>query len=215
MAQVHTEARAGLAAPAIRITSTLFGDTSPGETLQQTALSASSSPAPGADVYSSASQKRRVSFINGLRRLSREKTAFLRVDQSATNPRFPSSAPQCEDKQDGSEAIRAGKRFGRDNKRRLKVEFAVMDTDSEKTGFNKGTGNINSGLINIKDDVENDVAMLGGGGGRFRHPRVSLLGKPLNYKAHRRDVNYRRLQARVYNFLERPKSWQSWIYHLA
>jgi hypothetical protein len=48
---------------------------------------------------------------------------------------------------------------------------------------------------------------------RFTQARLSLLGKPLNYKAHRRDMRYRRLQARIYNFLERPKLWKSWIYH--
>lgn len=221
MAQVHTEARPCLTAPAIRITTSAFsGDASSGSSVDNThqpALSASSSsPTPAAEIYSAASQKRRVSFINGLRRLSREKTAFLRVEQPCSvPPRTQSSVTQCVEKQEESDTVKVGRRFGRENRRRLKVEFAIMDTDGEKLTPNKGTASISGGLISIKDDVENDVAMLGGGGGRFRHPRVSLLGKPLNYRAHRRDVSYRRLQARVYNFLERPKSWQSWIYHLA
>jgi len=45
-------------------------------------------------------------------------------------------------------------------------------------------------------------------------PRRSLLGKPLNYRAHRRDARLRRLQAKTYNFLERPKDWKSISYHL-
>jgi len=45
-------------------------------------------------------------------------------------------------------------------------------------------------------------------------PRRSLLGKPINYRAHRRDVKYRRLQNRIYNFLERPKDYPSISYHL-
>ncbi|XP_015835176.1 potassium voltage-gated channel subfamily KQT member 5 isoform X6 [Tribolium castaneum] len=34
---------------------------------------------------------------------------------------------------------------------------------------------------------------------------MSLLGRPLNYRASRRDARYRRIQSRVYNFLERPR----------
>jgi len=45
-------------------------------------------------------------------------------------------------------------------------------------------------------------------------PRQSLLGKPINYRAHRRDVKYRRLQNKIYNFLERPKDYPSISYHL-
>ncbi|PAA64277.1 hypothetical protein BOX15_Mlig012321g1 [Macrostomum lignano] len=43
---------------------------------------------------------------------------------------------------------------------------------------------------------------------------MSLLGKPLGLKNSRQDAKYRRLQARVYNFLERPKTWQSITYHV-
>ena len=49
---------------------------------------------------------------------------------------------------------------------------------------------------------------------RLTQPRMSLLGKPLNYRAHKRDVRYRRMQARIYNFLERPKDWRAISYHL-
>ncbi|XP_066158408.1 potassium voltage-gated channel subfamily KQT member 1-like isoform X2 [Euwallacea fornicatus] len=41
---------------------------------------------------------------------------------------------------------------------------------------------------------------------------MSLLGKPLNYRASRRDARYRKLQNRVYNFLERPRGF-AFIYH--
>ncbi|KAL1492681.1 hypothetical protein ABEB36_010903 [Hypothenemus hampei] len=47
---------------------------------------------------------------------------------------------------------------------------------------------------------------------RLFQPRMSLLGKPLNYRASRRDARYRRLQSRVYNFLERPRG-VAFIYH--
>ncbi|KAF4529388.1 hypothetical protein B566_EDAN003479 [Ephemera danica] len=50
--------------------------------------------------------------------------------------------------------------------------------------------------------------------GRLHQPRMSLLGKPLNYRASRRDARYRRLQSRVYNFLERPRGCQAVFYHI-
>lgn len=48
--------------------------------------------------------------------------------------------------------------------------------------------------------------------GRLFQPRMSLLGKPLNYRASRRDARYRKLQSRVYNFLERPRGL-AFVYH--
>uniref|UniRef100_A0A182YLF3 Ion transport domain-containing protein n=1 Tax=Anopheles stephensi TaxID=30069 RepID=A0A182YLF3_ANOST len=44
---------------------------------------------------------------------------------------------------------------------------------------------------------------------------MSLLGKPLNYnRGSRRDARYRRLQSRVYNFLERPRGFKAIFYHV-
>ena len=81
---------------------------------------------------------------------------------------------------------------------RLKVEFVGME-DIEKN----------------KQEVENDLKSIHKRGvGRLHQPRMSLLGKPLNYRAHKRDARYRRTQARVYNFLERPKDWRAISYHL-
>ena len=54
----------------------------------------------------------------------------------------------------------------------------------------------------------------GGCSARHREPRMSLLGKPLNYRAHYRDARSRRAQAKIYNFLERPKDWRAISYHL-
>jgi hypothetical protein len=52
-------------------------------------------------------------------------------------------------------------------------------------------------------------------GGRYHmQPRRSLLGKPINYRAHKRDAKYRRLQNKIYNFLERPKDYRSISYHI-
>nr|QTA73544.1 potassium voltage-gated channel protein KCNQ [Scolopendra subspinipes] len=44
---------------------------------------------------------------------------------------------------------------------------------------------------------------------------MSLLGRPISYKVTRRDVRYRRLQSRIYNFLERPRGWKAVVYHIA
>nr|XP_040225234.2 potassium voltage-gated channel subfamily KQT member 1-like isoform X14 [Anopheles coluzzii] len=50
---------------------------------------------------------------------------------------------------------------------------------------------------------------------RLARPRMSLLGKPLNYnRGSRRDARYRRLQSRVYNFLERPRGFKAIFYHV-
>ncbi|KAL7048417.1 hypothetical protein ACKWTF_003349 [Chironomus riparius] len=50
---------------------------------------------------------------------------------------------------------------------------------------------------------------------RLSRPRMSLLGKPLNYnRGARRDARYRRLQSRVYNFLERPRGLPAILYHV-
>ena len=55
---------------------------------------------------------------------------------------------------------------------------------------------------------------LGRASSRLTQPRMSLLGKPLNYKSSRRDQRYRKLQAKIYNFLERPRGWKAIAYHL-
>ncbi len=86
---------------------------------------------------------------------------------------------------------------------RRKVEFVGMDDLDSIDGD--------------KQEVENGLKRMGGSGlksSRYASPRMSLLGKPLNYRAHKRDARYRRFQARVYNFLERPKDWRAISYHL-
>ncbi|XP_031636501.1 potassium voltage-gated channel subfamily KQT member 5-like, partial [Contarinia nasturtii] len=50
---------------------------------------------------------------------------------------------------------------------------------------------------------------------RLAQPRMSLLGKPISYnRGARRDARYRRLQSRVYNFLERPRGVPAILYHV-
>ena len=43
---------------------------------------------------------------------------------------------------------------------------------------------------------------------------MSLLGKPINYRSNRRDIKYRKLQAKLYNFLERPTGRKAAVYHV-
>ena len=51
-------------------------------------------------------------------------------------------------------------------------------------------------------------------GGTSSGVSATLLGKRLNgQKANRKDVKYRKLQARVYNFLERPTGKKAGLYH--
>ncbi|XP_048510614.1 potassium voltage-gated channel subfamily KQT member 1-like isoform X7 [Athalia rosae] len=53
-----------------------------------------------------------------------------------------------------------------------------------------------------------------GAGGRLAAPRMSLLGRPVSYRVARRDGRYRRLQGRIYNFLERPRGALDISYHM-
>ena len=62
------------------------------------------------------------------------------------------------------------------------------------------------------NDKENRGAS--NGSSRLVNPRMSLLGKPINYRPNRRDVKYRKLQAKLYNFLERPSGRTAAIYHI-
>ncbi|XP_063956562.1 potassium voltage-gated channel subfamily KQT member 1-like [Lytechinus pictus] len=49
---------------------------------------------------------------------------------------------------------------------------------------------------------------------RLAQQRMSLLGKPLNYRVSKRDARFRKVQTRIYNFLERPTGWMAVLYHV-
>lgn len=90
------------------------------------------------------------------------------------------------------------------DKKTLKVEFAMEDIEknSLKNSMEKELNNVNGGKNK------------GTGPQRCRqHRRLSLLGKPIVYKPPT-DPHYRRIQSKVYNFLERPKEWKAIIYHI-
>lgn len=86
----------------------------------------------------------------------------------------------------------------------VRFQVGAVDMDSVENSTNK-------------KDIEKDLDKLsrkGTGSLRYTQPRLSLLGKPINYRMHRRDMRYRRAQARIYNFLERPKAWYEFFYHI-
>lgn len=87
----------------------------------------------------------------------------------------------------------------------VRFEISVSKMDTSDTNANK-------------NDISADLSKLsrkGTGSLRYTQPRLSLLGKPISYKLHRRDIRYRRVQAKIYNFLERPKDWYAFLYHIA
>ncbi|XP_049880009.1 potassium voltage-gated channel subfamily KQT member 1 isoform X3 [Pectinophora gossypiella] len=65
-----------------------------------------------------------------------------------------------------------------------------------------------------EDAIRHSESKRGGAGDRLATPRMSLLGKPLSYRATRRDARYRRLQSKFYNFLERPRGVKAVLYHM-
>nr|XP_022287273.1 potassium voltage-gated channel subfamily KQT member 1-like isoform X2 [Crassostrea virginica] len=108
------------------------------------------------------------------------------------------NSPSESDSPSPSPKLGGGKKY-------LRVGFMDMEESGDNT-YNQ-----------TKSDVESDINRLSGKGcrsKRFVEPRMSLLGKPLNYRQHRKDARMRRLQAKIYNFLERPKQFLSVVYHL-
>ena len=102
--------------------------------------------------------------------------------------------------------------------RRLRVEFSGMDDEDNssshphiKRSYRKNT-DYTPGSDSRFRRAKAGIGV--GAGNRLTAPRMSLLGKPLNYRAHKRDARYRRIQSKVYNFLERPKDWRAISYHL-
>lgn len=87
---------------------------------------------------------------------------------------------------------------------RPSVRFEVEDMDNSESNLNKHE---------IEQDL-NKLSRKGTGSLRYTQPRLSLLGKPISYRMHRKDARYRRAQARIYNFLERPKAWFEFLYHM-
>ncbi|XP_073958211.1 KCNQ potassium channel isoform X3 [Choristoneura fumiferana] len=68
--------------------------------------------------------------------------------------------------------------------------------------------------VRVHEDAIRHSESKPGGGDRLATPRMSLLGKPLSYRATRRDARYRRLQSKFYNFLERPRGVKAVLYHM-
>ncbi len=76
---------------------------------------------------------------------------------------------------------------------------------------------------NSNGDMGEERDTMGDGGcvtgtavhSRLLEPRLSLLGKPLHYRqfSRRGNVKMRKVQTRIYNFLERPSGWIAGLYH--
>lgn len=79
-----------------------------------------------------------------------------------------------------------------------------VEDDDVLGGSSTGTA-VNDGVAQYVIDFPH--------GSRMRYPRTSLLGKPLDFR--RRDTHIKRLQNRVYIFLERPKTCPAITYHTA
>ncbi|XP_058465363.1 potassium voltage-gated channel subfamily KQT member 1 isoform X10 [Malaya genurostris] len=96
------------------------------------------------------------------------------------------------------------------NTRKPKVDFVRFD--STEIHFNDNE----EMRTKISDEIKSACKLSDKNrADRLARPRMSLLGKPLNYnRGSRRDARYRRLQSRVYNFLERPRGIKAILYHV-
>ena len=93
-------------------------------------------------------------------------------------------------------------------------EISKVQKAGKSVGFvTMECNDANSNKREINEDLSR-LSRKGAGSLRYKEPRLSLLGKPLVYKFHKRDLRYRRIQARIYNFLERPKCWNAFMYHI-
>lgn len=89
-----------------------------------------------------------------------------------------------------------------------KVEFVGMDELGEGRHRRRSSETSNSATL-LRSTGAKDL------GNRYHQPRMSLLGKPINYRPHtKRDARYRKIQTKIYNFLERPRGCGSVIYHI-
>ncbi|KAL3890659.1 hypothetical protein ACJMK2_002940 [Sinanodonta woodiana] len=90
-------------------------------------------------------------------------------------------------------------------RRPLRVDFTEMESRDVSQSSNS------------KKEIEKDLGKFsrkGMGSVRYTQPRLSLLGRPISYRLHKRDIRYRKLQSKIYNFLERPKHWDDILYHI-
>ncbi|GAV01465.1 hypothetical protein RvY_12174 [Ramazzottius varieornatus] len=71
-----------------------------------------------------------------------------------------------------------------------------------------------TGITHVTDNAKPPMANAMGNNVRQRQPRLSLHGKAVSLRRHRRDARYRKLQAKVYNFLERPRGFRAITYHM-
>ena len=106
-------------------------------------------------------------------------------------------------------------------------EFSCLAQNEENVVVSSARPRSRVGFLGVGDEDDDDehsemrnkvksefYKMNGRGSGGLHGPRMSLLGKPLNYRQSRRDAKYRKVQTRIYNFLERPSGWFAIGYHI-
>ncbi|XP_055689722.1 potassium voltage-gated channel subfamily KQT member 4 isoform X4 [Lutzomyia longipalpis] len=98
-------------------------------------------------------------------------------------------------------------------KKTARVEFVEVDSTDKPINLEDRDDAVRAKIF---DEIRNACKLSDKhSADRLARPRMSLLGKPLNYnRGARRDARYRRLQSRVYNFLERPRGFPAVFYHV-
>ena len=93
----------------------------------------------------------------------------------------------------------------------LEEEQTTDDDDDDDLGGSSAE----TAAVTVDDGLPHYVINYpkGANCARLRNQRMSLLGKPLSYRSSRRETRIRRLQYRIYNFLERPKTCTAITYH--
>jgi len=127
------------------------------------------------------------------------------------------SAAAAADQTTRSAALSGRRRYGTRNRTppaaastttHLSVNFDLPATSAADSDARPSSGGGDQGRCRFSRRTKSSSSSY------HMQPRRSLLGKPINYHAHRRDIKYRRMQNRIYNFLERPKDYPSISYHL-
>ncbi|KAL3220144.1 hypothetical protein MRX96_030076 [Rhipicephalus microplus] len=89
---------------------------------------------------------------------------------------------------------------------------------AEGTNNNNGAGGVSFALPVVRAPIESPGSrrrVRPAALGALHQPRLSLLGKPLSYRARQRDLRYRHAQTALHNFLDRPRGWGPVLYHLS
>ncbi|XP_071942112.1 potassium voltage-gated channel subfamily KQT member 1-like isoform X2 [Antedon mediterranea] len=93
----------------------------------------------------------------------------------------------------------------------------VPRTGRQRVGFVMPDNDSDDDSVQCRRQVKREFIKMNGQSEsqRLYAPRMSLLGKPISFRPqNKRDAKFRKLQSKIYNFLERPTGWQACLYHL-